>query len=280
MIDKIKNLHLPPMTVNPFLKWAGGKRWLATSAFNIFPKKYGRYIEPFLGGGAVFFKALPQNALLSDLNSDLTCTYQAIQTDWKAVQEKLEIHHQNHSNDYYYETRDKVTHELFAKAARFIYLNRTCWNGLYRVNQKGEFNVPRGSKNTVIFDPEEFRYVSEKLKNSVILNQDFEASVSTAKAGDFLYLDPPYTVNHNLNGFLKYNEKIFSWNDQVRLRDAAVEASKRGAMITISNANHESIWELYKGFFEIQVIERMSVISGKVSGRGNTSELLIKSGWG
>jgi DNA adenine methylase len=163
------------------------------------------------------------------------------------------------------------------RAARFIYLNRTCWNGLYRVNKKGEFNVPIGTKSSVILEGDDFELVSKALKSATITTCDFETTIDKAGRGDFIFIDPPYTVKHNLNGFIKYNENIFSWQDQVRLKKSISDAVEKGAFVLVTNANHKSIKELYKGSGEMIALNRASVIAGKSEARGTYSELAIKS---
>jgi DNA adenine methylase len=262
-------------SLSPFLKWAGGKRWLVARHSSIFPSKYNRYFEPFLGSAAVFFYFRPENAVLSDANTSLIDTYRALVDDWSAVQAKLEIHHLKHSKDYYYEQRSRRLRNVASKAAQFIYLNRTCWNGLYRVNLKGKFNVPIGTKDSVLFADDDFNAVSCLLSNATLLAQDFEPTINLATTGDLLYVDPPYTVNHNLNGFLKYNETIFSWDDQLRLHAALLRARSRGVQIVVSNANHTSIRKLYKGFGSCHEVKRQSVLASDSNKRGPTTELLI-----
>ena len=139
------------LKTKPFLKWAGGKRWFVTNHSDLLPQSFNRYIEPFLGSGAVFFHLQPQNALLGDSNKELVDTYRAIKSEWKLVYRYLRAHHTKHSKEYYYQIRKSRPISSASKAARFIYLNRTCWNGLYRVNLSGVFNVPIGTKSTVVF---------------------------------------------------------------------------------------------------------------------------------
>ena len=265
--------------VLPFLKWAGGKRWLVDSDFQIVPRKYGRYIEPFLGSAAVLFSTDCTSGILSDSNNDLITTYKAIQEDWRSVERKLKSHAAQHSDEYYYSVRASRPKTQYSRAARFIYLNRTCWNGLYRVNLKGEFNVPRGSKNTVILGADHFSGVSKRLSGFNICCCDFEETIELAKKGDFIFIDPPYTVKHNENGFVKYNEKIFHWGDQLRLRNSVEKALNKGVKMTISNADHSSIKELYGELGEMVTLYRQSVIAGSALARGKTSEILIRIGW-
>lgn len=265
-----------PQIIHPFLKWAGGKRWLVLKHSELFPNKFDRYIEPFVGSGAVYFYLKPKKAILADINKELIESYRAIKNDWQAVWKELKTYQKKHSSEFYYITRSKEYDDLFKKAARFIYLNRTCWNGLYRVNKRGVFNVPIGTKTSVVLDTDDFFEVSKLLKGAKLFVSDFEKIIDKAEKGDFLFIDPPYTVKHNLNGFIKYNDKLFSWEDQIVLRDLVQDARKRGVKILLTNANHESIKKLYRGFGQCFSIERPSVISGKVSGRGCFNELIVK----
>lgn len=241
------------------------------------PKFDGRYIEPFLGSASMFFALRPRSAILSDVNQELITVYQALREQPDLVYRYLRVHAQKHSKAYYYDVRDHVTPtSIPAKAARFLYLNRTCWNGLYRVNLKGEFNVPKGTKSSVLLDTDDFIGVSEALKSATLLCSDFAPVIEMAGKGDLVYADPPYTVHHNLNGFIKYNEVLFSWQDQERLKRSLLKARDRGATVILSNANHPSVQKLYAGVGRATVLDRRSVISGKSSGRRVTSELLIR----
>lgn len=263
----------------PFLKWAGGKRWLTQSDTKIVPSCFNTYVEPFLGSGAIFFSLIPKKSILADLNEDLINSYMAIKSNWYRVKELLEEHQRSHSEEHYYYVRSQLPECRYERAARLIYLNRTCWNGLYRVNLKGEFNVPKGSKVAVLMESDNFENTAIHLKKSKILCQDFEITLDMAKEGDFAFIDPPYTVKHNSNGFLKYNENIFSWSDQVRLRESVGKAVERGVMITMSNADHVSIHELYSDLCRIERVARASVLSGKSEFRGTTTEVLLRIGW-
>lgn len=238
--------------------------------------EYDRYIEPFVGGGAVFFSLLPTKAILCDKNERLIETYGAIKNDWKKLESILRIHHRKHSKEYFYEIRRKKMRTPTTRAAQFIYLNRTCWNGLYRVNKSGEFNVPIGTKSNVLLASDDFESISWHLKNTELVAGDFELAINEAESGDFLFIDPPYTVKHNYNGFLKYNENIFSWDDQIRLRNTVQRAIERGAKALITNACHDSIKQLYADIGEIFILNRASVIAGKPSARGRYEEMVIK----
>ena len=261
--------------MRPFIKWAGGKRWLTDHVSLDRPNFSGKYLEPFLGGGAMYFHLRPELSVLSDLNSRLIETYQAIRENPLPVRELLREHHQRHCKQYYYEIRAETSASQPERAAQFLYLNRTCWNGLYRENLAGKFNVPIGTKS-LVFDPDEdFGAISALLEQADIACCDFETTINKAEDGDFVFCDPPYTTAHNLNGFVKYNQQIFSWDDQVRLRDAATRATERGATVIVTNADHPSLHSLYCGAGKIDIFERASVISGISKGRRMTSEILV-----
>lgn len=261
--------------MKPFLKWAGGKRWLFESGQFKLPPIEGRYIEPFLGGGAAFFENRPRSAILSDANARLIELYTVIRDDLTEFERHLRRHANAHSKSYYYELRSKKLKKPVTRAAQFLYLNRTCWNGLYRENLKGEFNVPIGTKQTVIFDSDNFPAWSKALFECRVECRDFESATDDARQGDFLFVDPPYTVRHNMNGFIKYNQKIFAWDDQVRLRKALERAVDRGVSFAMTNANHESIRDLYADFGQHRSIGRHSVIAGRSAHRAHSTELLV-----
>ncbi|MBS1604583.1 MAG: Dam family site-specific DNA-(adenine-N6)-methyltransferase [Bacteroidetes bacterium] len=264
--------------VVPFLKWPGGKRWFVSNHASILPKAYNRYIEPFLGGGAVFFHLQPENALLGDANADLISAYQALKTNWRFVKRSLEYHHRMHCTKHYYHVRDASPQNLLQQASRMIYLNRTCFNGIYRVNTNGQFNVPIGTKTAVIMPSDDFEALSKLLQNSEIRHTDFEILIDEANENDLIFVDPPYTVRHNLNGFIKYNEKLFSWEDQERLSTALIRAKNRGAKIVSTNANHFSVRQLYEGHgFTLKTVSRFSSISATPDNRKQFEELVILS---
>lgn len=262
--------------VLPFLKWVGGKRWFTQRYSHLFPKVFGKYVEPFLGSGAVYFHLKPQSAVLGDINAELINAFVSIKRRPDLIARYLRQHERQHSATYYYRTRAKVPKSPCKAAARTIYLNRTCWNALYRVNQNGAFNVPIGSKTSVILDSDNFKAVALALRGAELLICDFEETLAKAEKGDFAFVDPPYTVQHDHNGFLKYNERIFSWADQLRLHNSIKAAVARGAYVLATNANHSSVRKLYSGF-NTEAVKRASVISGRNSGRGDFYELVIRS---
>jgi len=261
----------------PFLKWAGGKRWITRRNLEIAPPKYETYIEPFLGSAAVFFHLQPEAGILADKNRQLIEVYKAIRSDWRAVERQLSTYVNLHSDDFYYEERSRKRKMPHTRAAQLIYLNRTCWNGLYRVNLNGKFNVPRGTKNEVVLPSDNFEKIAEILENVQLRTSDFVDTIRLARDGDFIFADPPYTVKHNMNGFVKYNENIFSWKDQIRLRDALKRAMARGVQFSMTNADHDSVKELYKDFPFMEEVPRNSVLAGKSEARTLTTELLVRS---
>lgn len=263
--------------VIPFLRWAGGKRWLTSGHAKLFPESYGRYVEPFLGSASVYFHLQPAKAILSDLNDELIGSYKAIRDDWKQVYALLRAHSSLHCSEYYYQVRASIPDTAEEKAARFIYLNRTCWNGLYRVNGSGKFNVPIGTQKSALLSTDNFEALSRHFKYVDFRSDDFEVVINQAKKGDFIFTDPPYTVKHNFNGFVGYNEKIFHWDDQVRLSECLKRASAKGCLVMLTNASHSSIRELYEDEFEILELNRSSTIAGIGSNRGVYEEVIIRN---
>lgn len=266
--------------LSPFLKWAGGKRWFVQQHGRVFPRTYRRYIEPFLGGGAVYFHLRPNEAILGDINPEVIAAYQAIKEQWVGLKRSL-AHHQrahNEAEDYYYEVRAKAPKKLVQRASRMIYLNRTCFNGIYRVNRQGIFNVPRGTKDTVLMDTDDFKSMSALLAGAELRVGDFEALIDEALEDDLVFVDPPYTIRHNLNGFIKYNEVLFSWSDQERLARALTRAAARGVKVVATNANHNSVRTLYAGWdFMTHAVSRFSQVSADGASRRQFEELIITS---
>ncbi len=256
----------------PFLKWAGGKRWLVQCYSRMFPEKYERYIEPFLGSGAVFFHVLPSKSILSDRNKELIETYKTVRESAAELEIRLKRLQSVHNADFYYKMRKSSPLSPVEKAARFLYLNRTCFNGLYRVNLKNEFNVPIGSKVNLQFPDNLLQSAGNSLRHAKLKASDFEAVIDQAGKEDFLYVDPPYTVMHNNNGFIKYNDVIFSWEDQIRLAKSVERASRRGAYVFVSNANHDAINELYKKFCYHHKLTRSTTIAASRSARTRITE--------
>ena len=263
---------------NTFLKWAGGKNWFVKHQSHRLPTQYNRFIDPFLGGGSVFFYMEPEQAILSDVNEELITTYSAIKHDWQKLERKLRNHARKHNDDYYYIVRGQKPREETSIAARMIYLNKTCFNGIYRVNRRGEFNVPRGSKNTVFTGQEEFEMRSKLLQNATLGCCDFENTINAAEKGDFLFCDPPYAIQQE-QSFVGYTRNLFNWCDQVRLYNTLERARQRGVQILMTNVNHPSVRDLYENRegFLLDVINRYSSISGLSGGRRQYSELIVSA---
>ena len=216
-------------------------------------------------------------SVLSDINKDLINTYKAIRDDWQAVWVKLQKHRIRHSPLYYYHVRGEEPRNSVDRAARFVYLNRTCWNGLYRVNKAGAFNVPIGTRTSVVLPTDDFAALAKVLNKSRIKTADFETVIDEAQKGDLIYADPPYTVLHDNNGFIKYNDQLFSWQDQKRLQGALLRATGRGVQVVSTNAAHSSIEELYSSNFHIYRLSRRSLMAADNTYRKVTKELLITS---
>jgi DNA adenine methylase len=260
----------------PFLKWAGGKRWLVPKILELTPTDPKRYVEPFLGSGAVFFALEPKRALLADTNRWLIETYWAVRDVPEKVFRVLSRHQRLHSKPYYYSIRAAKPRSTHERAAQLIYLNRTCWNALFRVNLAGAFNVPIGTKSSVLLPSDNFERWSQTLKRSVIIAGDFELALSKCGRGDFVFADPPYVTTHSNNGFIKYNEQLFTWEDQQRLAAAAAAAAARGATVLVSNSDHKSIRGLYKPLgAKFRILARPSVIAAKSEHRRSVREILI-----
>lgn len=264
--------------MKPFLKWPGGKRWFVANYHQLLPKSYKAYFEPFLGGGSVFFHLMPKEATISDINPELTNTYRVMANHPRELRALLEAHQALHSLEHYYNVRKHIPNGTIDRAARFMYLNRTCFNGMYRVNKQGQFNVPIGTREHFIEDVETFTEYANILQDVHILTQDFVATIRRAGDGDLVFADPPYTIAHNQNSFIKYNDRLFSWKDQTRLLNALVRAKKRGSLIVATNALYPDLEKMYQdnGFYTY-TIDRFSSISGNAAGRGRQEELLITS---
>lgn len=264
--------------MKPFLKWPGGKRWFVANYQQVLPQEFNSYFEPFLGGGSTFFHLMPQEATISDINPDLINTYRVMANHPRELRNLLEEHQELHSTEHYYDVRDHIPDGAVERAARFMYLNRTCFNGMYRVNRQGQFNVPIGTREHFIEDVETFAEYAEILQHAHILTQDFVTTIRGAGDGDLVFADPPYTIARNQNSFIKYNDKLFSWKDQKRLLNALVRARNRGAMIVATNALYPDLQKMYRenGFYTY-TLDRFSSISGNADGRGRQEELLITS---
>ena len=269
----------------PFVKWVGGKRQLLEQfkRMKLYPPEgfdpmHARYFEPFVGGGAVFFDLLPKKAYLSDLNQELVTTYTVIRDGVDALIASLKKH--KYEKEYYLKVRARDPKKLSPTevASRFIYLNRTGFNGLYRVNSSGGFNVPFGKyNNPVICDEVNLRRVSAALKHVQIKHQDYKAVLKYAKKGDFIYFDPPYYPVSKTASFTAYTKDAFLDKEQIELRDVFVELHKRGCLVMLSNSDTPFINKIYSGHKEIRInkVEAGRAINSKGKGRGKITEVLV-----
>lgn len=274
-------------SISPVVKWVGGKRQLLSAILPYVEKQHiATYIEPFIGGGALLLALLPEKAIINDYNQELINVYQVIQSDVESLIETLQSHEANHSQEYFYTLRSWDREANFqslspvARAARFLYLNKTCYNGLFRVNAKGQFNVPFGKyKHPNIVNAESLRALAKYFQeNRVdIYNQDYAAILTKAQRGDFVYLDPPYMPLSVSSSFTSYTEKGFSYEEQVRLRNECNKLREKGISFIESNSDCEAIRELYKDY-TILTVQASRSINSQASKRGKINEVLILSG--
>lgn len=262
--------------IPPFLRWAGGKRWLASHVEALTAEVQIRnYHEPFAGGAAVFFGVdFGGNSYLSDLNSDLIETYTAVRDAPEEVWKRLRLYKNTEAD--YYAARASRPRTPVNRAARFIFLNHTSFNGLYRVNLQGEYNVPFGYKKSDNRpNLAQLKAASNRLGSASLRVGDFAAALQEVKEGDLVFLDPPYTVAHNNNGFVKYNDRLFLFADQERLSASIDQVRDRGAYYIMTNAAHESISKLFdKGDKRVETSRKNSV-GGKLAARGRATEYLF-----
>ncbi|WP_343303931.1 Dam family site-specific DNA-(adenine-N6)-methyltransferase [Chitinophaga niabensis] len=262
------------LLAKPFLRWAGGKTWLIKHLIKVKESSFNNYFEPFLGGAATYFYLQPNgHAYLSDLNSDLIETYQAVKKDARAVIRVLETF--ANTEEDYYKIREREYKSSVKRAAKFIYLNQTSFNGIYRVNLKGVYNVPYGFRKKGFLDRENLLNVQSSLKNASIETSDFFNISKQIKRCDLVFLDPPYTVSHNNNGFIKYNEKIFSLDDQIRLSQLIDIIKRKGAYYILTNAAHATIDNIFEKGDKKLILNRASLIGGVNSKRGQTNEFVF-----
>ena len=287
MTKKIEKIDLKK--AQPFIKWVGGKRGLLSQIIPLLPKKFNNYFEPFVGGGALFFELYAQgkldgkNVYLFDINAELINTYNMVKEYPTELIEKLHEFKKQHSKEYYYEVRVWDREENFleleplTRAARFIYLNKTCFNGLYRVNKSNQNNVPIGSyKNPNIADESVIYSASEALQNATILNASQKDVLKFATKNDLVYFDPPYYPLTPTASFTSYSEFEFLDKEQEELFEVFYKLDKKGCNVVHSNSDTNFIKELYSKF-DIQNIQANRFINSKSSGRGKISEVLVRN---
>lgn len=260
----------------PVLRWAGGKRWLVPFLPELIGEvRLNNYHEPFLGGASVFLGISPEGkSYLSDLNADLIETYQTIRDDPDGIAERLATH--KNTADHYYKTRASKPRTPHGRAARFIYLNHTSFNGIYRVNLAGVYNVPYGRRSNIVMpDREWLRKVSDRLQGVELRIGDFADCLPNVTEGDLVFVDPPYTVAHNNNGFIKYNHHLFSFDDQHRLSKLIDVVKERGAYYILTNAAHASIADLFDNGDRRIGTSRRNNVGGASAQRGSATEYLF-----
>lgn len=268
----------------PFVKWAGGKRSIVDKLIKLSPNSFNTYYEPFVGGGAMLFELSPKKAVINDYNTELINVYNCIKDENKftSMCSELNKHESNHSEEYYYQTRDldkdkKKFNKMadYKRAARTIYLNKACFNGLYRVNSKNEFNVPSGKKLKVnTYDGVNLGIIYSflNLNDIRIISTDFEEAVRDATKGDFVYFDPPY--DSDTSTFNSYTENGFGKEEQKRLSEVFKDLDKRGCYAMLSNYNTNLIKELYKDY-NFNYVQTQRNIGAKAKDRGIVEEVVI-----
>jgi DNA adenine methylase len=263
----------------PFLKWAGGKSQLLATYSQFFPSKFNNYYEPFIGAGAVFFRLASEkpnmNATISDCNAELINCYEQIRSDVTSVIEALKLF--KNDEDFFYAVRAQNVSKLnqAQQAARMIFLNKTCFNGLYRVNKNGQFNVPFGRyKNPKMLDEENLRAVSNTLSKVKIFHRSFEQVAADAKKGDFVYFDPPYVPLTNTANFTSYTQNSFGLKEQQHLAETFRKLARRGCHVMLSNSDTAIVRELYSDF-HLFTVKATRAINCQPDKRGQITELVV-----
>jgi DNA adenine methylase len=266
---------------SPVVKWVGGKTKLLDDLLARVPASFERYYEPFAGGAALFFRLRPRRAVLADCNADLVGLYRALVHDVEAVIRRLEQHRAAHDDTHYYDLRARwndrdVAWPAAERAAAFIYLNKTCFNGLWRVNRAGDFNVPIGRyTDPPICVPDALRAAADALARAKLRCADFRTAVADARAGDFVYFDPPYDPVAPTANFTSYTAGAFGPDDQRALADTARELVARGCHVVLSNSDTPFIRSLYRADFHVDRVKCPRAINSNAAKRGDVDELII-----
>lgn len=270
--------------MKPILKWVGGKRQLMDEILSRLPQEYNNYYEPFLGGASVLLSIKPEVSFVNDINAELINVYEVVKSEKKELIESLKNH--KNESEYFYEVRS-IDRELekykrlnkVERASRIIFLNKTCYNGLYRVNSRGELNAPFGKyKNPLICDEQNINEVSEYFNenNITFLNEDFENFLSRCESGDFVYLDPPYDPVSDSASFTGYSASGFSRHDQERLKNICDELDRKGVYFMLSNSSTSFIKKLYADY-NIELVDAKRNINSKGTKRGSVKEVLVRN---
>ena len=262
----------------PFLKWAGGKARLLPGLRRFLAgQKFRRYYEPFLGGAALFFDLAPKSSVLNDLNSDLIFCYHIVRDHPAALFERLKRMQVSEAEFYRIRSLEPENLPPVDRAARFIYLNKTCYNGLYRVNKRGQFNTPYGQyEKASLADENNLLRASRALKNARLKSEDYSSVVEEAEKGDFVYLDPPYLPVGKFSDFKRYTKEFFYEEDHRKLADVFRQLANRGCLVLLSNSYHDKISKLYSDFYQ-ETVEMPRFINCKGEGRGRVKELLVSN---
>jgi DNA adenine methylase len=272
------------VVATPVVKWVGGKTKLLPELLARMPKTFGRYYEPFIGGAAMFFKLSPARAVIADVNPDLIALYGTLAKDPNSVIKRLAHHRAAHDESHYYATREKWNQSHLSwsdaeRAATFIYLNKTCFNGLWRVNRSGDFNVPIGRyTDPPICVPDALRAASTVLARAEIRHGDFQSAIEDAKAGDFLYFDPPYDPLSSSSSFTSYTVGDFGADNQRALAATAKQLIDRGCKVMLSNNDTPFVRSLYKGL-KIEKVKCSRAINSNAAKRGEIDELVMTGGY-
>lgn len=265
--------------IKPFLRWAGGKRWLTKNIKDFLPANFNNYHEPFIGGASIFIYLksngiINNESFISDFNEELINAYEILKNNPTELIQSLKKLKNNKED--YYKVRASNPYKNINKAARFIYLNKTSFNGIYRVNRNGKYNVPYGYRNgNNLYEFDNMLQFSELLNDNVnTFSGDFNLIRQNLLPNDLIFIDPPYTVAHENNGFIEYNQSIFTWEDQERIADLLEHINTIGAYFIMTNAAHASIHDLFQQFGRRQIVQRHSVIGGNGAIRDMVNEYI------
>lgn len=264
--------------IKPFLRWAGGKTWLINHLESFLPIKINNYYEPFLGGGSIFFYLKSKGLIdgkcfLSDTNEELINTYRILKENHEELFKLLKK--QKNSEKEYYEFRQAKFNSDIERASRFMFLNKTSFNGIYRVSKSGQYNVPYGHRNLIqLYNFEQLEATSKALKNCFFSVMDFKEVVDKVAQDDLIFFDPPYTVAHENNGFIHYNQSLFSWDNQIELSKLLLVVKEKKANFILTNAYHTSIEDIYDDKGQKSILSRASTIGGTGANRTRYKELI------
>jgi DNA adenine methylase len=275
IVEEPLGLFPKDASIKPFLKWAGGKSQLLNELHKHVPNSFNKYIEPFIGGGAMYFSLNPHKSIIADSNEELVITYRQVKDAVEEIIQHLETF--EHNEEFYYKLRSLEPNKLenSYRAARLIYLNKTCFNGLYRVNKKGQFNVPYGKGNGRFLNEEVLRNASEFLADTTIVNNDYIAVLNEfATEGDFIFLDPPYYPVGKYSDFQRYTKEFFYLEDQISLKEEFDRLVNIGCKVVLTNSDHELILDLYSDY-RIDIIETRRMISSNSKTRKGKDIIVI-----